>query len=428
MSRPQRTRPEPKFSGGVWSVDLRWAGFGRYDLDGAKDEATALHLAYAKLMELRDQAGALAAQTSFAFTAGPLLREAIRLHWAGREREKMSPDVRRYVRGYLDQLDRRLGGVKVQAFAPPHGDQLLIDWRNDLVDERLKPRTRRNYLNHLMQVLTFSRKRGWLPDLPSKPKPTVGTEVLNDPEWEWYTEDEFRRLRAGIYDQHDEPGDLCIHIKDRDARLDLIARRRLYLSAAFYTGMHTRDLDQLTDRSVSVAFRWFERVNSKSARCIDDRNIDAPEQLIEDAAVEQERLGRYWTPGEAIAGGPWPQVTRVLQSTAKRLGLPRVNLRILRRSTAYHLCLLGWPEDEVAEYLGHVDRRMLNEVYRRLPKQKRSPKRLDWTNENMKQAFGGLTARARVLSFTKPIESERRPPHAAAPPWRGRKKGTNDAG
>lgn len=417
----------PTPQGERWRVDLRWAGFGRYVLRAPATpdaQIEAIHEAYELLGKLR--ATKLPdAQRDLPLPepgAGPLLSEAIRLFKAGRERERMTDDNRRYVFGYLDAVDRELGSLRVAAFGPPHGDALLEDYRNRLADQGLSPKTRRNRLNTLMQVLKFCHGRGWLPALPVKPEPTIGREVVNEPVFDWYTEADFRALRDALY-ASDDPALRRWH-PDRDERADYVARRRLYLSVGFYTGMHTADLDRLNDRSLNPTFGGeygvFERVNTKSAACVPPKPLPMPEQLCVDAETELRRLGRRWHVAEAIAGGRWPESTRLLRDLAVRLQLPpRVNFRIFRRSTVYHLCLLGWPEEETSEYLGHVDREMVNSVYRRVPLAIRSRERLDWTNGNLRTVLGGITARARVLKFA--------PPPPAAPAARGRKDSTSGA-
>lgn len=404
-------RPTPKRRrDGRWGLDLRWDRFGQYvlDLPPEAPEIEALHAAYALHARLKDERTGTAAQVSFHFGAGPLVREVADLYWKGREAERLSADNVAYWTQYLAAVKRELGHMEIGAFAPPDGDALLVSYRNDCADRKLGPRTRRNRLNAVMALLKFAHGRGWLPAIPVKPDPTVGAEVLNDPEWRWYAEADFRKLRSGLYEPVTARGrGLVLAPEARAARLDRICRRRLYLSFGFYGGLHTRSLDLLTDANAAPELGHFLRENHKSAKCIAPRMFRMPEQLQLDCIEELQRLGRHWHGREPIAGGPWNKPTRWLHAAAVRGNLPvPIDFRILRRSTAYHLCLLGWPEEEVAEYLGHVDRQMVNAVYRRVPVDIRSRVRLDWTNANMASVTGALTARARIISFPKPVEAK----------------------
>jgi integrase len=410
------SRPVPKIRGGRWYLDLRWAGGGQYTLQtpGAPEfAADAIHESYAKLEALRAE---LAAHPQLKLPIGgaPPIAEVIRLFTPEKERHRKRKGSAAYVRQYLRAIDRRLGKSRVSVFEGTHGTRLLLDHRNLLADEGLGPKSRNNYLTLLMEVLRFAQERGWLLALPTKPDATIGDENLNNPEWRWYTEGDFRRLRAGLYVNPAPRARLKAHIPDPAKREDFIARKRLYLSVGFYTGMHTADLDKLTDEHFSVGTGHFLRVNTKSSRAVPPKMLRMPEPLWLDIKEEIRRLGRPWFRGELVAGGPWHMPTKEPNRAAVRLQLPPWTYRIARRSTAHHLCLLGWSERDVAEYLGHVDQQMIRAVYARVPIDQRAPEKQEWTGAAMKRWLGGITDMGKVIRFG---------PHAAPAPWSRKRKG-----
>jgi integrase len=255
--------------------------------------------------------------------------------------------------------------------------------------------------------------------LPEKPEGIVGDEVKGVPEYRWYTEADFRKLRDGLYQNESPRARLKVWLPDAAEREDFIARKRLYMSVGFYTGMHTIDLDNLTGSDFSVDTGHFLRTNTKSSRSVPVRTLKMPEQLQLDLKAEIRRLGRPFYADEQIAGGPWHMPTKEPNRAAQRLKLDPWTYRVARRSTAYHLFLLGWSERDVSEYLGHVDQTMIRAVYARVPVDLRSSEKLEWTNANLARFRGGITATAKVLRFG---------PHAAPAPWSRRKKeGSNDA-
>ncbi|MDD5367317.1 MAG: hypothetical protein PHR30_18440 [Gallionellaceae bacterium] len=379
-------------AGGRWRLDLRrpWR-LGQYVLSTPPRPELLIDAVHeARDILERERASRVSPQIVLAFDAASVrLSVVIAELRAARERERLSPDTARYVAQYLAAVDRELGHVLVSAFEPPPGDDLLLDYRNRLVDHGHSPRTRRNRLCVVMQVLRLARKTGRLRASPEKPPATVGGEVMSIPRWQWYTEHDFRHLRDNVGSFVDGPGRAN---RPRSARWnDYVARRRLYLSIAYYTGMHTRDVDGVTDEFLSVDVGAFLRRNTKSAACVPEAMLTMPEQLRLDCLAELARLGRPWRAGELPAGGPWPSVARVLQRAAARLGLPPVNMRILRRSCVRELALRGWSERDCAEYLGHADHTMIRTVYLRVPVMTRSPVMVPWTVAGIRTATGTVT-------------------------------------
>ena len=409
------SKPTPVLIRGRWVLDLRWAGCGRRFLKtpGRPElEAAAIHEGYALFWRLRAERGQRALEQQL--LEGPAVRQVAEELLEARDYDRRGGE--RYVRSYTAQVVKRFGHLAVNQFEPPNGTQLLREWRNELAEQGLSPKTRRNYLNVMDQILRHAADRSWLRSLPVKPKPTLTEETLNSPDSPWYSETDFRALRAGLYAGCEEAiaGWLKRKRSDRTVE-DFIARRRLYLSFAFYTGMHVYDLDRLAAEHISPDFGSYWRTNHKSAAVIPGAAFDCPEQLWLDVKAELARLERPWHEGELIAGGTWPEGSRTLRKTAERLGLPLpITFRsVLRRSTVYELAIRGWSERECADVLGHVDEHMIRTVYRRVPLRNRSPKKIPWDLESSRRMLGGTpwTFRAKVLELgpRKPARAAERP-------------------
>lgn len=427
-------RPEPKLSGGVWRVDLRWAGFGRFELRTPGDPARAaeaIHEAYERLTALQAQArGPLPPPAPRAIREAPTIAIACDLWKPGRKpKRRGTKGGLRYVDEYIRAIVRELGHLDVAAFEPPHGTELWADYTAQCKQRGLSVKSRSNRNNMLLQLLQFCQGRGWLVAIPGEPEARLpGDPPRNAPDWQWLTETDFREVRARIHEnwQDGNAGSAFRAMaKRRKVHPEALrAQLRLYLSVAFYAGLHTSDLDGLLSDHLSWQMGTYLRVNSKSAHCIPVRAFDMPEQLQLDCAEEIARLQRHWYAGEPVCGGAWDNNTREITRIVKRMGgevegLPvPLNFRVLRRSTAYHYCLLGWDEREVSEVLGHVDQRMIREVYLRVPVSLRSSAKLDWTNANMKRVTGGHTARAQLLPIARQLDAARKGPHREPAPAR----------
>jgi integrase len=203
-----------------------------------------------------------------------------------------------------------------------------------------------------MQVLRFAGARGWaicpqVPPLPPRPVP-----VFN-----WVNEALFRAIRDEIFSRGERVAP------------EVYARRRVYLSWLFYTGAHTADADALTTDALFLDGGAYIRHNEKSARVVPDEQFEMPEPLIDDLRELERGLGHELWPGSPFAGGPWPHVARIVGRAARRLGVAHpVNPRVLRRSFAREMFQRGYAVQEVADRMGHVDLRMLHEVYVRTPR------------------------------------------------------------
>lgn len=300
-----------------------------------------------------------------------------------------------------------LGTLPIAAFGNTvDGQTIVCTWQQKLWDRGLSGHTCKGYLSVLFAVLTWARGKGLLAAIPDNPGGCRPGEVAYTPIWEHWTEGDFRilrerwaedALRRGRWRQHLGP--------DRATWIDCVARRSLYLSLGYYTGMHTADLDRVPSDWLSWEVGRYRRENSKSARCVRPAVFDMPEQLQRDCAAEVERLGRPWYQGELVAGGPWPGSTEVLARACRRIWPenrpPLWTFRLARRSTAWEYCIRGWSAEQIAEILGHVDRTMVDEVYRRCDELGIiSDRRLPWTIGSAPRGEP-RTARAKLLPFAR---------------------------
>jgi integrase len=315
----------------------------------------AVHAAYAALERCRHgRAAEPSAQLELPAAGTPQTFAAALDAWEARKEYRTAGGARGG-HAYAKLVRRELGAYRLADFVPPAGTDRLQDYARGLLRERgLSPRTVRNRLSVVMQVLHGAARRGWVvcpesPALPGNPPPV----------FVWVTEANFRALRRECF-----PTDAVCQVCP-----ELRARRRFYLSWLFYTGCHTADADGLVVDSIFVDGGSYIRRNSKSARVVPDEQFEMPEPLIDDLRELRAELGRDFWPGEAIGGGRWSHVARVLGGAAKRLGFPHhVNPRVLRRSFAREMFQRGYSEQEVADRMGHVDLSMLHEVYVRTPR------------------------------------------------------------
>jgi integrase len=349
-------KPTPTLWQWNWVVDLRAFGFGqRYRLDALFDDPVgAVHAAYAQLEKCRrERAAEPRAQLELRSGAPETFAAALDA-WEARKEYRTAGGARGG-RAYAKLVRRELGAYALRDFVPPPGNDRLQDYARGLLRDRgLSPRTVRNRLSVVLQVLHSAARRGWVtcpesPVIPGNPAPVFA----------WVTEANFRALRAAIFPFEGR----------RPVAPELCARRRFYCSWLFYTGCHTADADALTVDSIFVDGGSYIRRNSKSARVVPDEQFEMPEPLIDDLRELRAAVGRDFWPGEALAGGRWPHAARVLGAAAKRLGFPHgVNPRVLRRSFAREMFQRGYTEQEVADRMGHVDLSMLHEVYVRTPR------------------------------------------------------------
>lgn len=358
-------RPDPKLRGDKWVVDLRTLGFGqRYALGSAVDRETALHETYELLTRLRGRGIAEPAQRDLFDDAAPVFIGGLIDRWSAEKRYDREGS-KRYGKTYTRLVRSDLSQYKLGEFAPPAGNGRLSGYVRSLEARELSGRTIRNRLSIIEQALRFAVERGWLDQAPLHPKlPPKAAPVFR-----WITEPMFRVLRAEIY------RGVSLHEMARAGIVDAtelalyVERRRVYLSWLFYTGVHHHDADSATADWLFLDGGAYVRHNNKSSRVVQDEQFEMPPQLLADLRALEKLLDRPFFPGESFTGGPWPDCSRVMQRGAKRLKFPHgANPSILRRSYAREMYLRGYSVREVADRMGHVDERMLTEIYVRTPR------------------------------------------------------------
>lgn len=364
-------RPDPQVRGGKWVVDLRaWNHGQRYTLGpDTLSREDALHLAYGALATLQGERMAEAATERDLFSErAPTLFAAALDAWQ-QQKTYDGKDSERYGAEHTRLVRRELGAYKLADFSPPGGHARLLAYVRELERRGLSGRTLRNRFSILGQVLRFSVERGWLDQPPMMPRmpPKAG------PVYRWISEVMFRALREELYKdvplwrmtgRRGEAG-----VVDEQTYAVFIARRRVYLSWLFYTGVHLRDADTASADQLFLDGHAYIRHNNKSRKSVPDEQFEMPEPLYRDLVELTEILGRPFYPGELFTGGPWRHAARQMGAAAKRLAFPdTVTAVILRRSFAREMFLHGYSVRQVADRMGHTNERMLNEIYVRTPR------------------------------------------------------------
>jgi integrase len=350
-------------------VDLRAAGFGNRYVLAAADALTkegAIHAAYARLAALRHDGAADLPQRSMFDELAPHGLGALIDRWAAQHKPASgSAGAKRYLATYARLVRGDVGHYKVEDFQPPDGTRRLAAYVADLERRRLSGRTIRNRLSILEQALRFAVERGWLSHEPLHPR----MPPKAPPVFRWITEAMFRALRGAVFDGVTVGEMHRAGVRDAGELALYVERRRVFLSWLFYTGVHHHDADAATADWLFLDGRAYIRHNNKSARCVADEQFEMPEPLYADLRALEVLQGRPFFPGEPFNGGAWPECSRAMQKAALRLRFPHgANPSILRRSYAREMFLLGYSVREVADRMGHVDERMLHEIYVRTPR------------------------------------------------------------
>lgn len=395
--------PTPKWRDGKWQVDLRtpW-NLGRHFVDAAPPPhglVDAIHAAYALLARLE---AARPPQTQLSLLGARERTFAALVDEYLARRRYRSNGGKRGVEEYARAVKRDLGHLPLSAFLPPKGTDLLFAtveaWRKTIAAG-----TANNRLCLIRCALRWGTEPGrrYLDALPTFPSPKVEPdELLSRRLDKWVDEATFRAGRERIYEHQTARNMLAADLRRQGfagtaAEVhDLICRRRLFLSFAFYTGMRRFDLFCLVDRSVSPDFECFCRTGHKTG--IDESAEDIPDPLLADLEFERQRLGRPYRKGEAIAGGPWKNVCRVLATACDLAGVERFNLRDCRRSFVYHKALGGLSEEDCIRLMGHRDSRMIRSVYLQLlPRLRRNHAGKTWPKTHAVPGTGA----ARIYTF-----------------------------
>lgn len=402
--------------GGVWCADLRTAahdsGLRRVSL-GLPEAASPVEVGMAierKLAEIR--VGARVSRPELPGLEKPGLRmlDLIDLYLDARADDYDTDGGRDYVRDYCGYVREGLGHLAVEDMAGKLGTAALKAWRAIMWKDGWKGRSVRNAMNMALAILAWGQDDGreLTGPLPRRPKRFAPTgQHLSEPRFETMTETDFRLFREHWADEGLHWGSIgkwCRIWQIEPA--DYIARRKLHLSLAFYTGAHDEDLHTWRGEYLAVEQGRYERHNTKSARAVRPAWFDMPEQLQRDCEEELRRRGLPRFPEKEIVTGqrPWAGATRTLGDACDRLwpdhSRPRFTFQTARRSTVWEYTVRGWNAHEIATILGHVDETMVREVYRRCSELGIiSPVRVPWTVAS--GPHGGPSALAPVLEFKR---------------------------
>lgn len=380
-------KPTPKLHQGKWTVDLRGWGFGQRCVLGTNPQAPlvdAVYDAFALLIGLQDEARRKGRAQQELFEArSRTVADAAKEF--GAEKVCRAAGGREWFEKELRLVVRDLGKTLVSNWQPPEGTRLLRVFRDRCRADReanglgLSAKTTKSRLAILKALLQREVHEGHLRTLPGFPSALIRDgEAFYQPKFLWIDEPTFRQLRARIYSDPTTFGGLRASLaKQREGTrsvtdadlLDYVARRRLYLSFGFYTGLRTADLDALTESWAYPHDCKYRRHSEKTVAYTRDDWPEMPEPLQRDCLDELARLGRPWRSGELIAGGPWSTAARVASQAGRDVGLSiHVDMRVLRRSFVRQLRLLGYERDDVRVLMGHrADSRLVDQVYDMVP-------------------------------------------------------------
>lgn len=404
--------PTPTWRNGKWHLDLRkpW-DCGRHVLSvpaGPPEGAVAaVNASWALLLELRGQASLLRVQEALpgldGRTVGDLLKEFLAYRLSAKKWG--SEGSAEWGRAVCARLVRDIGRRPLAEFAPPDGLAHLEEYRDLCRAGSLGERVGAGRMNAIFCFLRQAFRwaahpsRLWLPFMPEFPDPRIKAGELIHPALnEWIDEASFRAVRAAIYTC---PRAFAALVGALDGRAsdahDLICRRQLYLSFAFYTGQRKRDLDSLDDSRLSLDLASYVCFSTKTHR--DPCPFRCVPPLLADLQAERRRLGRPYKRDEAICGGPWPTVTEVIAKAARSIGLPPFDLRTCRRSFAQHKAAAGVQEGDLQRLMMHSDSRMIRRIYQRfLPAERAVEAGIAWPEIATNLPGTGL---ARVIPITR---------------------------
>jgi integrase len=365
-------RPTPRWDGTCWRLDLRrpWC-LGRYVVDAPAPPlgtVEAIHLARDLLDRLRvgqDSGGQLALPG----TAGRTLAQAVRSWLAARSWRR--PGGERWTRSTAAAIVRDCGFRALVEFAAPGGAVALEYYRDELRAReaqgrrRIGPAAARDRLHVLRQCLRWcaAPSRLWIAAVPEFPDPRLSTaEAYTVPRDTWIDEATFRIVRDAIY--LDWRGRSAMERRHGGAAAAnaAIARRRLFLSFAFYAGLRRQDCALLRPRDVSLDAGCMVRFGRKTG--VDPAWEKMCSPLLADLRSELRRLHG---PTDLLCGGPWKTCHRVLRIAARAAGVPAFNLMDCRRSFAYHNAVAGVSLDDLSRLMGHASSAMLRAIYLRVP-------------------------------------------------------------
>lgn len=413
--------PTPKRVDGQWVVDLRAWGFSglwRTPLGPASlSEVEAVNRAWARLQEAKDARRAEpGAQLELGARNAPELFSDALDAWVA-ERTYDTTAGERGAKQVITAVRRDFGAYRLAEFADPvEGRARLLAWLRSVAS--LSGVTVRWRLSVVFNVFRLCVERGWLRIAPTLPDDYSLPKIARS-KFEYTDNPTFRAARAECFRGASGRTLACAEATGESVAI-YCERRRVGYSIVMYTGLHPRDVfgddadferdhpDEFvpgfTDAHCSLDFGIYVRENSKSAGCVPVEQFPMPEWLIHDLRGLLALLERAaFLPGERIAGGAWAHPERVLKEAARRLKLSpgfAMTPRLLRKTFAREMFKRGKTVKQVADMMGHVDTRMLEEIYARTPRppgHEVSP----WTMEELAGAPTGPNGPARVLHFDR---------------------------
>lgn len=388
--------------GKIWYANFGDHNLGRRSLGLTEDvtEGRAVSTAAKLLRELLSVSPQLALPT---VSRAELTHFAQALDLWQPTHEAPTDDGQAWVRQYAKRVRRGLGDAKLSELVGRAGTLRLQAYRDELAEEKLALKTRKNCFWIVRRVLEFACNEGLMSGLPAMPNPRRPGEYTRGPVFDYIDEATLRAVVTKIYTN---PGSVAAigaqlfpHLPPVE-RAPLvqtyIAGRRLYLSVGFYTGMRTRDLDNTIGADLNPDFGKHRRRASKTGA--PDSWLTSPEQLTVDCKFTRAAMGQCWHANAPVLGGPWKKVGAVMSDVREALGLSvSPSPRILRRSFVRQLFLRGWTVDAIKQHMGHAyDSQMVHVVY------------LD-TPEAPARCFGNIPAGGIpwTIESTQRLESQR---------------------
>lgn len=351
----------PFLDGGRWWFSPRAHGVGATyralltGVTGASDLADAVVAMLREVERLRRARDLAAGQTALALPGAAFdFAGAVDLY--RRQKRYRTEAGRSGAEKYLAALCREIGADALAGFSGAAGKARLVSLVNEWEARCLAPRTIRNRIHLVRAVLVAANDAGLLAQVPGCP----ALPPLPRPITDWFHEATARAIADEVGHPRFHPPDLA---------------RWLYVLAMFYFGSHPSDLDTFTAGHLFLDAGLWLRRNTKSARVVTDAMMPIPEPFLADLLVARDAAGGVWHPSFPIFGGPWKAKKRIerLRAAAARAKVehlaPRLTSNVWRHSCAAYLFLCGLSIDGapgvigIKDYLGHVDRRMLDSIY-----------------------------------------------------------------
>ena len=285
--------------------------------------------------------------------------------WNG-NREPQKSKRHNYREKELRCLKKDLGSLTLEAFEGVKGRDTLVAYLKLLQKRELSARTIRNRIGAVRSACADAVDRGWLKAMPGR----IELPPLPAPETHWISEASAWAIAGQIYAREVE------RTKD-EAKREIYLRHRDAFMLAYYSGQHIGDVLRMTADEILWLPKMFIRKNTKSSKVIRPEPFKMPGGMVRVLQSQLDRAGRPWREGESLCGidldsfeaeadadAMWPSWLDVVSTAAKKAQVRgKINQHILRHSCAAGLYLAGYGEEYAVRYLGHVDARMLHEIY-----------------------------------------------------------------